>query len=246
MSEMLYGRNAARECLRARRRHVHKVMIADKLEPSAIIEEIIALAAEIKIPVQRVGRHKLDAIAKHHQGVVLKVGRYPTIYIEDILARAAKLEERPFLVALDHLEDPHNLGAVLRTAEIVGVHGLIIPTQRAAGVTPAVVSASAGAAEHVLVAQVPNIVQALKKLKQADVWVVGVESIQEAMPYHQASLTGATVVVIGSEGRGLSRLVKDTCDFLIRLPMRGRIGSLNASVACGLVLYEVWRARGFH
>ncbi len=245
MSEILYGRNAARECLRGRRRHIHKMMIADKIEPSAIVKEILALVDISKIPVQYVPRKRLDNLAKGHQGIVLEVGRYPTVAVEDILARAAKLNEPLFIIVLDHLEDPHNLGAILRTAEAVGVHGLIIPKRRSAGVTPAVVNASAGATEHMLIAAVPNLVQVLKKLKQTGVWVVGIENTPVSLLYDQADLTGAITLVIGSEGKGISRLVKDTCDFLIKLPMRGQIESLNASVACGLTLYEVWRGRGF-
>jgi 23S rRNA (guanosine2251-2'-O)-methyltransferase len=245
MREILYGRNAARECLRARRRHVHKVMLADTVEPAAIIAEIVSLAGRSKVAVQNVPRKTLDNLAKGHQGVALEVGRYPTLAVEDILARAGKLNELPFIVVLDHLEDPHNVGAILRTAEVVGVHGVIIPKQRSASVTPAVVNASAGAAEHVWLAEVPNLAQTLTKLKQANVWVVGVEDTPGALLYNQADLTGAIAIVIGSEGKGMSRLVKETCDFLIKLPMRGHIESLNASVAGGLILYEVWRARGF-
>lgn len=245
MSEILYGRNAARECLRARRRHIHKVMLADSIEPAPIVDEILALAQQAKIPVRRVPRPELDRLTKAHQGVALEVGRYPTFSVDEILGRAVKLQEQPFLIVLDHLEDPHNLGAIVRTAEVVGVHGLIIPKQRSAGVTPAVVSASAGAVEHMWVAEVPNVVQTLNKLKAANVWVVGVENAPSARLYSQTDLTGAITLVIGSEGKGMSRLVKETCDFLIKLPMRGQTESLNASVAAGLVLYEVWRARGF-
>lgn len=246
MREILYGRNASRECLRARRRHVHKVLLADTVEPAAIIDEIVNLAGQSKIPVQKIPRKTLDNLAKGHQGVALETGRYPMVAVEDILGRAKKLGEPPFIVALDHLEDPHNVGAILRTAESVGVHGVIIPKQRSASVTPAVVNASAGAAEHIWVAEVSNLVQALEKLKQANVWVAGVEDTPAASLYSQADLTGAIALVIGSEGKGMSRLVKETCDFLIKLPMRGQIESLNASVAAGLVLYEVWRARGFN
>lgn len=245
MSEIIYGRNAARECLRARRRHVHQVFLADTLQPSAIINEIVELAGQLNIPVRRVARKKLDGMANGHQGVALKVGRYPTVSMEEILQRAARLNEPAFVVVLDHIEDPHNLGAVLRTAEVVGVHGVIIPKQRAAGITPAVVNASAGAAEHVWVAELPNLVRTLKNLKQQDVWVAGVEDDASAQLYTRANLSGAIALVIGSEGKGMSRLVKETCDFLIKLPMRGRVESLNASVASGLVLYEVWRAREF-
>jgi 23S rRNA (guanosine2251-2'-O)-methyltransferase len=245
MREVLLGRNAARECLRARRRHIHKLILADKVEESAIIKEIVSLAGQIKIPVQCVPRKTLDNLGRQHQGVALEVGSYPTVAVEDLLARAEKSNEPPFLIALDHIEDPHNLGAILRTAEVVGVHGVLLPKQRAVDVTPAVVKASAGAAEHMWIARIPNLVQALRKLKQADVWVVGVEDTPDALPYHEANLSGSIALVVGSEGKGMSRLVKETCDFLIKLPMRGQIESLNASVACSLVLYEVWRARGF-
>ena len=148
MPEILYGRNVARECLRGRRRHIHKVLLAEHTEPAAIIDEIVALANRLKIPVQYVSRQKLAELDKSHQGVALEVGRYPTVAVEDIVTRAEKANEAPFIVAFDHLEDPHNLGAILRTAESVGVHGVILPKRRSAGVTPAVVSASAGATEH--------------------------------------------------------------------------------------------------
>jgi len=245
MVEILFGRNAVRECLRARRRHIHKLLLVDTVEESAVIKEIVNLAGQINFPVQRVPRHKLDNLGQQHQGVALEVGSYPTVEVEDILARAEKLAAPPFLIALDHIEDPHNLGAILRTAEVVGAHGVLLPKQRSVDVTPAVVKASAGAAEHMWVAKISNLTQTLKKLKKSDVWVVGVEHAPEALHYHQANLTGAIVLVVGSEGRGMSQLVKETCDFLIKLPMRGPIESLNASVACGLILYEVWRARGF-
>lgn len=245
MAEILYGRNVARECLRSRRRHIHRVLIAQNIERSAIIDEINRLAGQLKIPVQVVARQQLDKIGPGHQGVALEVGRYPTVTVEDILAQAEKLNEPPFIVTFDHLEDPHNLGAILRTAEAVGVHGVILPQRRSAGITPAVVSASAGATEHIWLAEVSNLVQSLKKLKEAGIWLVGIEKMANAQPYHQTDLTGSIALVIGSEGHGLSRLVKESCDFLVKLPMRGRIESLNASVACGLILYEVWRARAF-
>jgi 23S rRNA (guanosine2251-2'-O)-methyltransferase len=245
MRELLFGRNAVRESLRARRRHIHKLVIADTVQPSAIVEEIRTLINQRKIPIQRVSRHELDNLAKGNQGVALEVGRYPLVHVDEVLKRAAKLGEPAFILVLDHIEDPHNLGAMLRTAEIVGVHGIIIPKQRAASITPTVVNVSAGAAEHIFVAEVPNLVQALKSLKEAEVWVAGVEDTPTATPYHQANLQGNLALVIGNEGKGLSRLVQETCDFLIKLPMRGQIESLNASVACGLILYEVWRARDF-
>lgn len=245
MSEILYGRNVAYESLRARRRHIHRVVLAETIEPAAIIKKIKELAVQLKIPVQSVARQKLDDLARDHQGVALEVGNYPLVTPADLLARAKKLDEPPFIVALDHLEDPHNLGAILRTVEAVGAHGVLLPKQRSAGITPAVVKASAGAAEHIWIAQIPNLVRALNDLKAANVWIVGVEDVPESLLYHQANLNDAIALVIGSEGRGLSRLVKETCDFLVKLPMRGSIGSLNASVAAGLALYEVWRDRSF-
>jgi len=219
--------------------------VADNLQSSPLVDELVALAAQTGIPVKRIARKTLDKLAQGHQGIVLKTGRYPTVEVEDILHRAAKLNEPPFLIILDHVEDPHNLGAVLRTAEAVGVHGVILPKQRAAGVTPAVVNVSAGAVEHMWVAEVPNLAQVLKVLKQDNVWIAGVELDPAAQFFHKANLTGPIALVVGSEGKGLSRLIKDTCDFLIKLPMRGQVESLNASVACSLILYEVWRARAF-
>lgn len=219
--------------------------MADNLQSSSMVDELVALAAQTRIPVKRVARKALDQLAQGHQGIVLKTGRYPTVEVEDILHRAAKLAEPPFLIVLDHLEDPHNLGAVLRTAEAVGVHGVILPKQRAAGVTPAVVNVSAGAVEHMWVAEVPNLVQVLKVLKQDNVWIAGVELDPTAQLFHKANLAGPLALAVGSEGKGLSRLITETCDFLVKLPMRGQVESLNASVACSLILYEVWRAREF-
>lgn len=243
--DILYGRNAARECLRARRRHIHELLVADNLQSSSMIDELAALAAQTRIPVKRVARKTLDQLAQGHQGIVLKTGRYPTVEVEDMLHRAAKLDEPPFLIVLDHVEDPHNLGAVLRTAEAVGVHGVILPKQRAAGVTPAVVNVSAGAVEHMWVAEVPNLAQVLKILKQDNIWIAGVELDSTAQFFHKTNLSGPIALVVGSEGKGLSRLIRETCDFLVKLPMRGQVRSLNASVACSLILYEVWRAREF-
>lgn len=245
MREILFGRNAVREALRARRRHLHKLLLADTVQPSAIIDEILTLAGQLKAPVQRVSRQELDNLARGNQGVALEVGRYPLVHVQDILGRAMKFGEPAFILVLDHIEDPHNLGAMLRTAEIVGVHGVILPKQRAASITPTVVNVSAGAAEHIWVAEVPNLVQVLKTLQEADVWVAGVEDAPGAVSYHRANLAGNMALVIGNEGKGLSRLVRETCDFLLKLPMRGQIESLNASVACGVILYEVWRVRGF-
>ncbi len=245
MEDILYGRNVARETLRARRRHVRKVIIADRTDKSAVLQEIQTLAKKLKIQIRYVPRQQLDQVGRDHQGVALEVGNYPFVDIRDILKRAEKAEQPPFVLVLDHITDPQNFGAVLRTAEAVGVHGVIIPKQRAAGITPTVVKASAGASEHIWIAQVPNLVQALNTLKSKNVWVAGVEEKPDATRYDQANLSGAMALVIGSEGKGISRLVRKNCDFAISFPMQGQIESLNASVATALALYEVWRAREF-
>ncbi|RME51084.1 MAG: 23S rRNA (guanosine(2251)-2'-O)-methyltransferase RlmB [Caldilineae bacterium] len=245
MRQHLYGRHAVRECLRARRRHIHRLLIARGVKPSPVVDEIRQRAQALGIPITEVPRAKLDAVAGAHQGVVLEVGRLPTLHPADLLAVARRRDEMPFLLALDHIEDPHNVGAILRTAEAVGVHGALLPDRRAAGITPAVVSASAGAAEHLPVAVVPNLAAALQTLQKEDLWVVGVEKSPAAQPYHQTDLNLPLALVVGSEGRGLSRRVRQVCDFLIALPMRGQVESLNASVAGALALYEAWRARQF-
>lgn len=245
MREILYGRNAVRECLRARRRHVHRLVLVKNIKPAPIITEITTLAQQLKVPVYQASRQELDRVAGAHQGVALEVGGYPTVQPVDILRHAQKQNEPPFIIVLDHLEDPNNLGAILRTAEVVGVHGVVLPKQRAAKISPAAVNASAGAAEHLLVAEVPNLTQTLNQIKQENVWVAGLEYTPDAVDFHRANLAGALALVVGSEGRGLRRLVRETCDFVIKLPMRGQVESLNASVAAALALYEIWRARDF-
>jgi 23S rRNA (guanosine2251-2'-O)-methyltransferase len=243
--ELLYGRNAVRECLRARRRHIHKLLLAKGIKPNSLIEEIINLAQSLQIPIQEVSRQKLDGLFSSHQGIALEVGKLPTFDLTDLLKYTRKLSEPAFILALDHIEDPHNLGALLRTAEAVGIHGIIIPSRRAVGITPAVVNASAGASEYHRITIVANLVQTLQKLKKEDIWIVGVEKTSSAQPYHQVDLNMPLALVLGSEGRGMSRLVSQTCDFLMSIPMRGRVESLNASVAGAIALYEAWRARQF-
>jgi 23S rRNA (guanosine2251-2'-O)-methyltransferase len=243
--EILYGRQPVRECLRARRRHIHQLILAEGVSEKGIVGEILQLARGLKLPVKRAPRSELDRIAKVHQGVALEVASYPYVEVNAILGWARKLGERPLILALDHVQDPHNLGALLRTAEAGGIHGAIIPGRRAVGVTPAVVSTSAGASEHLRLAQITNLVRTLESLKAEGLWVVGLESRPSARPYDQVDLNLPLVLVIGAEDQGLSRLVRETCDLLVRLPMRGQIGSLNASVAGGIVLYAALAARGF-
>ena len=244
MRELLYGRNAVRECLRAGRRTVYKVLLAEGVKESGTVADILNTARGRGIVPQRVERRQLDGLGDvNHQGVAAEVEPYPYSDPEEMLKVAEERGDRPLLLLLDCLQDPQNLGTLLRTAEAVGVHGVIIPKRRAVAVTPAVVNASAGAVEHLLVARVTNVVQAMDRLKAANVWVVGLEDVPEAQLYHRADLNIPLALVVGSEGAGMRRLVRERCDFLIRLPMRGRIGSLNASVAGSIALYEIWRQR---
>jgi 23S rRNA (guanosine2251-2'-O)-methyltransferase len=247
VTEILYGRQPVYESLRAGRRALRRVLLAEGARESAIIAQIVTLAEERGLPIVHVPREKLDDIAatEHHQGVALEAGPYPYAALDDALALAAERREPPLFLLLDLLQDVQNVGGLLRTAEAVGVHGVVLQERRAAGDTPAVVNASAGAVEHLLVAQVTNLVQAMRALKEADVWLAGLESGESAIRYDEADLSGPLGLIVGSEGEGLRALVRETCDFLIELPMRGRVASLNAAIAGSIALYAAWRARGF-
>jgi len=245
MNEILYGRNAVRETLRAGRRKIYKLILAQGTKETGIVADIATLAGKSGVAIQRVERRQLDRIGdfKHH-GVAAEAAPYPYVELEEILAEADQGQEMPLLLMLDSLQDPQNFGSLLRTAEIIGVHGVVIPKRRAVGITPAVVSSSAGATEHLLVARVTNLVRTMEELKNKGLWIVGLEDVPQAPPYYQSDLTLPLVLVVGSEGRGMGRLVRETCDILIRLPMRGKISSLNVAVAGSIALYEVWRQRG--
>lgn len=237
--DILYGRHAVHESLRAGRRKPHKLMLAEGVRQSDIIGQIVSLAEQAGVKVDRIERRDLDRIGNiHHQGVALETGEYPYVVIDDILIAAQSLNEPPFVLLLDQLQDPQNVGSLLRTAEAVGVHGVVIQQRRAVGITPAVVHASVGAVEHLRIAQVTNLVNAITKLKGRDVWVAGLEAVPGAQRYDQADLNGPLAIVVGSEGEGLRRLVRERCDFLLELPMHGQVTSLNASVAGSVVLYE--------
>ncbi len=246
MNQILYGRNPVYECLRAARRNVSGIQIAQGSREKGVLAQLVKLARSRGIAVQRVDRRRLDKLSRGavHQGVIAKVGEYPYAGVDEIFALARQRDEPPWLLLLDCLQDPQNLGTLLRTAEIVGLHGVIIPDRRAAAVTPAVVSASSGASEHLLVAQITNLVRTMRDLKTREVWIVGLENAPGAQPLWRADLSAALGLVVGNEGSGIRRLVKETCDFVIRLPMVGRIGSLNASVAGSVALYEIARQRG--
>ena len=244
MIDLLYGRRPVYEALQAGRRHIYKLMLAEGIqEKGGIVSEIVSMARTAGVPLMRSSRRELDRVAPNHQGVVAEVGPYPYADLDDILSFAAEQSVPPLLVLLDLLQDPQNVGSLLRTAEAVGVHGIVIPQRRAVGVTPAVVNTSAGAVEHLRVVQVANLARTVDELKRHDLWVAGLEAAPEAQLFDQADLRGPLALVVGSEGSGLRRLVREKCDFLLRLPMRGRVASLNAAVAGSVVLYEVERQR---
>ncbi|MGD8625359.1 MAG: 23S rRNA (guanosine(2251)-2'-O)-methyltransferase RlmB [Anaerolineae bacterium] len=246
MRDIIYGRQPVRETLRAGRRQVYKLIVARGIQSTGVVGEILSLARAAGTSVQEVERQALDKVGgeANHQGLAAEVSAYPYADLADLLQAAHAAGEAPFLLLLDHLKDPQNLGSLLRSAEAAGVHGVVLPHRRAAGVTPAAVRASAGAAEHLRVAQVTNLVRAMEALKERDVWLAGLEALPEAQLYTQADLTGPLGLVVGSEGGGLARLVRERCDFLIKLPMYGRVESLNASVAGAVALYEARRQRG--
>jgi 23S rRNA (guanosine2251-2'-O)-methyltransferase len=242
MREIIYGRNPVFETLRAKRRDVFRLQIAEGVQDRGRLTEILGLAASRNIPVERVPRTRLDKLGDSHQGVALEVSGYPYVGLADILENAGQRHEPLLVLILDTLQNPQNLGTLIRTAESVGVHGVLIPTHRAAEITPAVVSASAGASEHMLVVQA-NLAQSIDELKEADAWVVGLDESPESKSLSDVRLDGALVVVVGSEGEGLRPLVKSKCDFLLRLPMQGQVESLNAAVAGSVVLYLSYLAR---
>jgi 23S rRNA (guanosine2251-2'-O)-methyltransferase len=242
MREIITGRNPVFEIFQARRRQIFRLLAADGIEERGHAGEILTLAARMKIPVDRVQRQRLDAFGEGHQGLAVEVSEYPFSTLPDILALARKRQEPLLVLLLDMLQNPQNLGTLLRTAEAAGVHGVVIPFRRAASVTPAVVHASSGATEHLLVAQM-NLSQAVDALKGEDAWIVGLEGGEGSRPYMEAPLKGPLGLVVGNEGEGMRHLIRQKCDFLGSLPMHGRVDSLNAAVAGSIALYFALQAR---
>ncbi len=238
MKEWIIGRNPVMEVLVTKRREVFRLLLATNVEEKGRVAEMTQMARARKIPVERVAREKLASMGENPQGVALEVSRYPYVDISDITTLAERKQEDLFLLMLDLVQNPQNLGTLLRTAEAAGVHGVLIPPHRAAEVTPAVVSASAGATEHLLIAQ-GNLVQICKELKKDNAWVIGLEGGEGSKRIQDVPLKGPIVLIVGNEGEGMRPLVKETCDFLLSLPMLGNIESLNAAVAGSIVLYQV-------
>lgn len=240
--DVLIGRNAVTEALRSGR-GINKILLADG-DREGQVSEIVALAKERGIVLQFVERGKIESVAGslRHQGVLAYVAPVAYAELEDILAKAEAAGEPPFLLLLDELEDPHNLGALLRTADATGVHGVLIPKRRSVPLTATVAKTSAGAVEYVPVARIGNISQTLKNLKEKGFWVAGAD-MDGQQNYYEADLTGPLVLVVGSEGKGMGRLTKEQCDFIVKMPMVGKINSLNASVAGSILMYESMRQR---
>lgn len=246
MKEWITGRNPVYETLRAQRRHCFRLLAAAGAEEKDRLADIFKLARERRLQIERVPRQQIDNLGgENPQGVALEASGYPYAAVVDILDLARQKGEPLFILVLDVIQNPQNLGVLLRSAEAAGMHGVLMPLARAAGVTPAVVSASAGASEHLLVAQA-NLAQGIEALKKAGAWVIGLEGSPEAQPVERLRLDGPLALVVGSEGEGLRALTRKSCDALLRLPMVGKIESLNAGVAGSIVVYLALQARLAH
>ena len=242
MKEWIVGRNPVYEVLNAGRRQAFRLQIARGVEEKGRLVDILNLAQKKKLPIERVDRAQLNPYGENPQGVAIEVSGYSYMGLQDILDLAEQRQEALFVLILDVIQDPQNLGTLLRTAEAVGVHGVLMPLRRAAEVTPAVVRASAGASEHLVIVQA-NLAQAITTLKEAGAWVIGLEGSAGAIPVAQARLDGPLALVVGNEGEGLRELVAKSCDLLVSLPMVGKVESLNAAVAGSVVLYLALQAR---
>lgn len=239
--DYISGKNPVIEALKSDR-EINKIWIAEGSQKGQM-QQIIHLAKEARVLVQYVPKQKIDQmVSENHQGVVAQVAAYKYAEIDDLFIRAEQRQETPFFLILDELEDPHNLGSILRTADAAGVHGIIIPKRRAVGLTGAVAKASTGAIEHVPVARVTNLARTIAELKERGIWIFGTDA-KGSQDYRKMDGSLPLAMVIGSEGKGMSRLIRESCDFLIHLPMVGHVTSLNASVAASLLIYEVYRKR---
>ena len=242
MENKIEGRNAVLEALRAGK-PIDKLYVLDGC-PDGPVRTIIREAKKGDTIINYVKKERLDQLSEtgHHQGVIAMAASYEYATVEDILEKAREIGEAPFIFVLDNIEDPHNLGAMIRTANLAGAHGVIIPKRRAVGLTPTVARTSAGAINYTPVAKVTNLKQTMEQLKKEGMWFVCAD--MDGTPYYQMDLKGPMGLVIGNEGEGVSRLIKETCDFVASIPMKGDIDSLNASVAAGVLAFEIARQRG--
>jgi 23S rRNA (guanosine2251-2'-O)-methyltransferase len=243
MPEYIWGRNPITETLQAGRQ-VQRIWLAEGVRESPGVNVIVQEARRRQIPLEVVPRNRLDQLSHGavHQGCIAQVAERNYVSVDDILSHAEKRNEPPFLLLLDAIQDVNNLGSLLRTGEAAGVHGVVIPQHRAAEVNATVVKTSAGATEHLLIAQETNLTRTIDALKERNIWVVGLAGEGTTL-YTQANLTGPLAIVVGNEGKGMSRLVREHCDLLIKLPMYGHVNSLNAAVAGSIALYEALRQR---
>ena len=239
--DIVFGRNAVLELLKSDK-DINKIYI-ESGERHGSIKEIIARAKEKKIVLVETDKSKLDFMAQNHQGVIAVVPPFNYCEIEDILEYAKEKNEDPFILILDGIEDPHNLGSIIRTAETAGVHGIIIPKRRSVSVNSTVAKVSTGAVSYVKIARVNNINDSIRKLKDSGLWIIGTDGDADVLYYNQ-DLKGPLAIIIGSEGFGMSKLVKENSDILIKIPMKGQITSLNASVSAGIIIYEAVKQRG--
>ena len=242
--EWIYGRRPVMEVLRAGRRHLYEALLPSGGRDTPEVAELRAKLQAAGVPVRPGQRQELDALAAggNHQGLALRAGGYPYVSLEQV---AHDVREQPQALALllDHIEDPQNVGSLLRSAESAGVTGVLLPEDRAAGITPAVVRASAGASEHLRIARTVNLVRAMKALQEAGAWLAGLDLGDDARRYTEVDFRGRMGIVVGAEGEGIGRLVRETCDFIAQIPMQGRVASLNAGVAGAVVLFEAVRQR---
>src|SRR5436853_6933864 len=244
MPEYVWGRNPVLETSNCPLQ-VKRLLLAEGQREAPALAALLKEAERQHIPVEVVPRPRLDQISHGavHQGCIELVEERKYVTIDDILDYAVRKNEAPFLLILDAIQDVNNLGSLIRTAEAAGMHGIVLPEHRAAEVNATVVKTSAGATEHLLIAQVTNLTQSIEQLKKQNIWVVGLAGEAKTL-YHQADLTGPLALVVGNEGKGISRLVREHCDLLIKLPMHGHINSLNAAVAGSIAVYEALRQRG--
>lgn len=239
--EIIAGKNPVLEALRSGR-EMNKIWISEGVKKSGI-KEVLDLARERGVFVQFVPKKKIDQLSNaNHQGIVASVAAYKYAELDDLFQVAKERNEDPFFIILDELEDPHNLGSIMRTADAIGVHGIIIPKRRSVGLTATVAKASTGAIEHVPVCRVNNLAQTVDELKERGLWIAGTDA-KGSIDYRNMDAALLLAIIIGSEGKGMSRLLKEKCDFLYSLPMVGHVNSLNASVAAALLMYEVYRKR---
>lgn len=243
MKEWLTGRNPVYESLRVRRRHFFNLLVQQDVKIEGRLKDSVELARQYKVPVRMANKQQLTQIDRHHQGVALEASEYPYAALEDLIAHSKAQAEAPFFLLLDLIQDPQNLGSLLRTAELMHVHGIILPSSQAAQVTPSVVNASSGATEHLLIAQY-NLVQAIERLKELDLWVYGLDADERSKTPDMLTMKDGVAIVVGNEGEGLRSLVRKNCDEIMRLPQYGQIDSLNAAVAGSIALYLARQARG--